>query len=232
LSFSYANQGVISFRTQEAQTVIRSFAVSVFAAAALAAASAGAFAAPPTLESAVFAGGCFWTIEHDFELLPGVVKVTAGYTGGNEPHPTYDQVSGEKTGHVEAVQVTFNPAKIGYAQLTNRFWRMIDPTQADGQACDHGPSYQSAIFYASPEQRRIAEAAKAEIDQGVLKGRIVTQIRPATTFWPAERWHQHFATAESARYAAYRAGCGRDAVLKRIWGDDAEPAASERAGRR
>ena len=212
--------------------MIRSFAVSALAAAALAAASAGAFAAPPKLESAVFAGGCFWTIEHDFELLPGVVKVTAGYTGGNEPHPTYDAVSSEKTGHVEAVRVLYDPAKISYARLTNRFWRMIDPTQANGQACDHGPSYQSAIFYASPEQRRIAEASKAEIDQGALKGRIVTQIRPAGAFWPAESWHQGFATTHADRYAAYRAGCGRDAVLKRIWGDDAEPAASERRGRR
>jgi peptide-methionine (S)-S-oxide reductase len=208
-----------------------SFAVSALSAAALAAAPAGAFAAQPKLETAVFAGGCFWTVEHDFELLPGVVKVTAGYTGGNEPHPTYDAVSSEKTGHVEAVQVTYNPAATSYARLTNRFWRMIDPTQADGQACDHGASYQSAIFYASPEQRRIAEASRAEIDQGALKGRVVTQIRPAAAFWPAERWHQHFATAEPARYGAYRAGCGRDAVLKRIWGDDAEPAASERRTR-
>jgi len=212
--------------------VTRSFTVSALAAAALAAASTGAFAAPPKLESAVFAGGCFWTLEHDFELLPGVVKVTAGYTGGKEPHPTYDEVSGERTGHVEAVQVLYNPEKTNYAQLANRFWRMIDPTQPDGQACDHGPSYQSAIFYASPEQRRLAEESKAAIDKGALKGRIVTQIRPGTAFWPAESWHQRFAVTQAARYGAYRAGCGRDALLKRIWGDDAEPAASERSGRR
>jgi peptide-methionine (S)-S-oxide reductase len=212
---------------KEAQAMIRSFAVPALAAL-LVTAAAGAFAAPPKLESAVFAGGCFWTIEHDFELLPGVVKVTAGYTGGKEPHPTYEAVSSETTGHVEAVQVLYDPAKTSYAQLTHRFWRMIDPTQADGQACDHGPSYQSAIFYATPEQRRIVEASKAEIDQGALKGRIVTQIRPAATFWPAESWHQRFAVTQSASFAAYRAGCGRDAILKRIWGDDAEPAASER----
>jgi peptide-methionine (S)-S-oxide reductase len=217
---------------QEVQPVTRSFALYVLAAAALAAPSAGAFAAPPRLESAVFAGGCFWTIEHDFELVPGVGKVVAGFTGGKAPHPTYDQVSGEKSGYVEAVQVFYDPARTSYAKLTNRFWRMIDPTQADGQACDHGPSYQSAIFYASPEQRSVAEASKAEIDKGPLKGRIVTQIRPASTFWPAESWHQRFATTHAAQYAAYRAGCGRDAILKRIWGDDAEPAASERRGRR
>jgi peptide-methionine (S)-S-oxide reductase len=211
--------------------VTRRFAIPALAAA-LAAASAGAFAAPPKLESAVFAGGCFWTIEHDFELLPGVVKVTAGFTGGNEPHPSYDEVSSERTGHVEAVQVLYDPAKTSYARLTSRFWRMIDPTQANGQACDHGPSYQSAIFYATPEQRRIAEASKAEIDKGALKGRILTQIRPAAAFWPAESWHQRFAVIQSARYAAYRTGCGRDAILKRIWGDDAEPAASERRAQR
>jgi peptide-methionine (S)-S-oxide reductase len=216
---------------EEAQAVTRSFAIPALAAA-LAVASAGAFAAPPRLESAVFAGGCFWTVEHDFELLPGVVKVTAGYTGGKVPHPTYDAVSGETTGHVEAVQVLYDPAKTSYERLTNRFWRMIDPTQADGQACDHGPSYQSAIFYATPEQRRIAEASKAQIDTGALKGRIVTQIRPAASFWPAESWHQRFAVTQPARYAAYRVGCGRDAILKRIWGDDAEPAASERRARR
>lgn len=209
----------------------RRFAALAFAAAALAAAPAGAFVAPK-LDTAVFAGGCFWTIEHDFELLPGVVKVTSGFTGGETPNPTYEAVSGETTGHVEAVQVVFDPAKTSYARLVNRFWRMIDPTQANGQACDHGPSYQSAIFYASPEQHRDAEASKAEIDKGALKGRIVTQIRPAAKFWPAESWHQRFAMAHPDQYARYRAGCGRDAVLKRIWGDDAEPAASERRERR
>lgn len=211
--------------------MIRRFAIPALFAAALLAAPAGAFVAPK-LESAVFAGGCFWTMEHDFELLPGVVKVTSGYTGGRTPNPTYDEVSGERSGYVEAVQVVWDPAKTSYATLVNRYWRMIDPTQANGQACDHGPSYQSAIFYATPEQRQVVEASKAAIDTGALKGRIVTQIRPATKFWAAESWHQRFAVTHAAQYAAYRAGCGRDVILKRIWGDDAEPAASERRERR
>jgi peptide-methionine (S)-S-oxide reductase len=211
--------------------MIRSFALSALAAAALGASSPGAFAAAPKLESAVFAGGCFWTIEHDFELLPGVVKAEAGYAGGKEPHPRYDEVSSERTGHLESVQVTWDPSKTSYARLVHRFWRMIDPTQLDGQACDHGHSYQSAIFVDTPEERRIADESKAEIDRGALKGRIVTQIRPATAFWPAEPWHQRFATVHPAQYGTYRSGCGRDAVLKRIWGDDAEPAASERRAR-
>jgi peptide-methionine (S)-S-oxide reductase len=191
-----------------------------------------ALAAPAKLETAVFAGGCFWTVEHDFELLPGVVKAVAGYSGGKEPHPTYAEVSSERTGHLESVQVTFDPAKISYARLVNRFWRMIDPTDAEGQVCDHGPSYHTAIFVSTPEQKATAEASKAEIDTGRLKGRIATQIRPAMTFWPAEEYHQHFATTHADRYNDYRWGCGRDAVLKRIWGDDAEPAASERRGRK
>lgn len=206
-------------------------ALRPLAAAALAAAllsGTSAVAAAPRYETAVFAGGCFWTMEHDFELLPGVVKVVAGFSGGKETHPTYEQVSSERTGHLEAVQVTWDPAKTSYARLVNRFWRMIDPTDTEGQACDKGPSYHSAIFVASPEQQRAAEASRAEIDRGALKGRIATQIRPAATFWPAEDYHQHFATTNAVRYNAYRWGCGRDAVLKRIWGDDAEPAASER----
>jgi peptide-methionine (S)-S-oxide reductase len=212
--------------------MIRSFAVCALVAAVLAAASSSAFAAPPKLESAVFAGGCFWTVEHDFELLPGVVKAEAGYSGGREPNPTYDEVSSERTGHLESVRVTWDPTKTSYAVLVNRFWRMIDPTDAEGQVCDHGPSYHSAIFVASPQQRAAAEASKAEIDRWALKGRIVTQIRPAMTFWRAEDYHQHFAVNHPDRYGAYRVGCGRDAVLKRIWGNDAEPVASERRAHR
>ena len=170
------------------------------------------------LQVAIFAGGCFWTMEHGLETIPGVVDAVSGYTGGREPHPTYDEVSSERTGHVEAVRVTFDPAKITYAQLVDRYWRLIDPTDGDGQACDHGPSYHAAIFVTSPEQRRIAEASRAAIDTGKLRGRIVTPIRDATVFWPAEDYHQHFTQKEPMRYQAYRIGCGRDALLQQIWG--------------
>ena len=170
------------------------------------------------LQVAIFAGGCFWTMEHGLETIPGVVSAVSGYTGGREAHPTYDEVSSERTGHVEAVRVTFDPSKISYAQLVDRYWRLIDPTDGGGQACDQGPSYHAAIFVSSPEQRRIAEASRAAIDTGKLRGHIVTPIRDATAFWPAEEYHQHFTQKEPLRYQAYRVGCGRDAILHQIWG--------------
>ena len=178
-----------------------------------------ATAASPRLQTAIFAGGCFWTMEHGLEDIPGVVKAVSGFAGGKEAHPTYEQVSSETTGHLEAVEVTFDPAKISYADLVGRYWRLIDPTDAGGQACDRGPSYHPAIFVASPEQRRIAEASKASIDKGGLHGKIVVPIREAGAFWPAEEYHQHFTVKNPARYAAYRIGCGRDRILKQIWGN-------------
>lgn len=170
------------------------------------------------LETAIFAGGCFWTMEHGLEDIPGVVSAISGYTGGPEPRPTYEQVSSEETHHLESVKVTFDPDKISYAQLVDRYWRLVDPTDGGGQACDRGPSYHAAIFVNSPEQRRIAEASKAAIDSGLRKGRVVTPIRNAMTFWPAEDYHQHFTHKNPLHYEAYRIGCGRDAILKRIWG--------------
>jgi peptide-methionine (S)-S-oxide reductase len=195
-------------------------------------AASSALSAPARLQSAVFAGGCFWTMEHDFELLPGVVKVVAGYSGGREKNPTYEEVSAERTGHLESVKVTWDPSKTSYKALVDRYWRMIDPTDASGQVCDKGPSYHSAVFVDSPEEERIAKASEAEIDKGPLKGKIATQIRPAMTFWPAEAYHQGYARSHPLEYGAYRRGCGRDVRLKQIWGADAEPIASERAGRK
>jgi len=170
------------------------------------------------LQVAVFAGGCFWTMEHGLEDIPGVVSAVSGYTGGHTAHPTYEDVSSERTGHLEAVRVTFDPSKITYAQLVDRYWRLIDPTDDGGQACDRGPSYHSAIFVSSPEQRRIAEASRAAIDTGKLRGHIVVPIRDAVPFWPAEDYHQHFTQKEPMRYQAYRVGCGRDEILRQIWG--------------
>jgi peptide-methionine (S)-S-oxide reductase len=124
----------------------------------------------------------------------------------------------ETTGHYESVQVTFDPSKISYRQLTDRYWRLIDPTDDGGQACDRGPSYRSAVFVASPEQRKAAEASLAAINTGKLKGHIATRILPAQTFWPAEDYHQQFTVKNPVRYSAYRIGCGRDGILKSIWG--------------
>lgn len=185
----------------------------LIAALALAAAASGA----PKLQTAVFAGGCFWTMEHGLEAVPGVVRTVSGYTGGREPHPSYQQVSSERTGHMEAVQVAFDPARISYAGLVDRYWRLIDPTDGGGQACDRGPSYRSAIFVDSPEQRRIAEASRAAVS-AKLKSKVATEIRDAAPFWPAEAYHQHYADRNPAAYAAYRIGCGRDARLKAVWG--------------
>jgi peptide-methionine (S)-S-oxide reductase len=186
--------------------------LAVIAVLALPALAAG------RLETAIFAGGCFWTMEHGLEDIPGVVSAVSGYTGGPEPHPTYEQVSSEETHHLESVKVTFDPDKISYAQLVDRYWRLIDPTDDGGQACDRGPSYHPAIFVNSPEQRRIAEASRAAIDSGPRKGRVVTPIRDAMTFWPAEEYHQHFTHKDPIHYEAYRIGCGRDAILRRMWG--------------
>ena len=187
-------------------------------AVVLAAATTLPALAQPRLETAVFAGGCFWTMEHGLETIPGVVKAVSGYTGGHVPHPSYEDVTTETTGHFESVQVTFDPSKISYRQLTDRYWRLIDPTDDGGQACDRGPSYRTAIFVASPAQRKAAEESLAAINTGKLKGHIATRILTAQTFWPAEDYHQQFTMKNPVRYNAYRVGCGRDGILKSIWG--------------
>jgi peptide-methionine (S)-S-oxide reductase len=174
-------------------------------------------AAPPAYQTATFAGGCFWTVQHGLDEVPGVVKTVAGYTGGTEPNPSYSQVSSETTGHVEAVRVTFDPARISYADLTRRYFRMIDPTDSGGQACDRGPSYRAVVFTHSPEQRRTALAIEAEAARQ-LNRKIVVPVRNAAKFWPAEGYHQHYADKNKLRYGAYRLGCGRDRILAKLWG--------------
>jgi peptide-methionine (S)-S-oxide reductase len=178
--------------------------------------TAPALAAP--VQTAIFAGGCFWSMQHDMEHIPGVVSTEVGYTGGHTAHPTYQDVSSETTGHLESIKITFDPAKISYAALVQRYWHTIDPTDAGGAFCDRGASYHSAIFVNSPDQRRIAEASKAALETGPLKGKIVTPIRDAVTFWPAEDYHQHYSDKNVFAYAAYRTGCGKDGVVKHIWG--------------
>lgn len=174
-----------------------------------------------TYPVATFAGGCFWSVQRHFDEVPGVVSTRVGYTGGPEVSPTYEQVASEKTGHAEAVEVTFDPAKTSYKKLLTSFWHYIDPTTKDGQFCDFGHSYRTAIYTHDDAQKADAEASKAEIEKsGVLKGApIVTEIVAAEPFWPAEEYHQSFYKKNPVRYTSYRLGCGRDPMLKRIWGD-------------
>ena len=177
--------------------------------------------ASPT-EKAIFAGGCFWCEESAFEGLPGVVSAVSGYTGGRTADPTYEQVSTGMTGHAESAEITYDPAKISYEQLLQVFWHNIDPTQADGQFCDHGSQYRSAIFYLNDAQKRAAEASRAKLEQDPrFRGKIATQIAPASKFYPAEEYHQDYCKVNPLRYKMYAAGCGRAARLKAVWGDEA-----------
>jgi len=197
---------------------MRSALLSLLALCSLA---AGAATSPKT-EKAIFAGGCFWCVEADFEKLPGVIDAVSGYTGGQEKNPTYEQVSSHATGHTEAVELSYDPTKVSYAELVEYFWRHIDPTVKDQQFCDHGPQYRSGIYPLNAEQQKIAEASKAAL---VASGRfknVYTEIVPAGTFWPAEDYHQGYYQRNSWRYQYYRYGCGRDARVKSLWGDHAE----------
>ncbi|AKF09248.1 peptide-methionine (S)-S-oxide reductase MsrA [Sandaracinus amylolyticus] len=178
-------------------------------------------AAPPPGEGqavAIFAGGCFWCMERPFEDLPGVISVLSGYTGGELEGPSYEEVSAGRTGHAEAVRVLYDPSRATYEQLLEVFWHNVDPTQADAQFCDHGTQYRSGIFPIDAEQRRLAEASKARVEQ-TIPGRIVTEITDAGPFWIAEDYHQDFYRTHPVRYTEYRLGCGRDARLRQIWGD-------------
>ena len=172
---------------------------------------------------ATFAGGCFWCSEADFEKVEGVMKVVSGYTGGQVASPTYADVCGGKTGHVEAVQVYYDPSRVRYEKLLEIFWTHVDPTDAGGQFADRGPQYRSAIFYHDADQKRLAERSKAALGaSGVFEGPIVTEIRAFTKFYAAEDYHQDYYKTCSAQYGRYRSGSGRDAFLKAIWGDGKE----------
>jgi peptide-methionine (S)-S-oxide reductase len=182
-------------------------------------ASTLALAAPTKRATAVFAGGCFWCEETAFEGVPGVLAVTSGYTGGHVANPTYEQVSAGGTGHAESVEVAYDPQKISYEKLLDIFWHNVDPLQRDAQFCDHGTQYRSAIFYQDPAHQKAAEASKAKLEEEArFKGKIVTEIVPASTFYRAEEYHQDFYRKNPVRYSSYRAGCGRDARLKALWG--------------
>lgn len=180
------------------------------------AAQAAAPAKAARTETAVFAGGCFWCTEADFEKVPGVVSAVSGYTGGRTERPTYEQVSANDTGHYEAVLVRYDPARVSYAQLARYYFRTVDPTDAGGQFCDRGSSYRTAIF-ASPGQAAAAQAAKAGAEKA-LGRRLATPILPAARFWPAEGYHQDYYRKNSLKYRFYRSRCGRDARLDELWG--------------
>jgi peptide-methionine (S)-S-oxide reductase len=170
-------------------------------------------------EKATFAGGCFWCMEHPFDELEGVVSVTSGYTGGHKKNPTYEEVSSGTTGHTESVQILYDPAKIAYAKLLDVFWHNIDPTVQDRQFCDAGTQYRSAIFYHNEEQKRLAEESKKALEKsGRFKSPIYTEIVPASEFYPAEEYHQHYYKKNPIRYNFYRYNCGRDQRLNELWG--------------
>ncbi len=168
--------------------------------------------------SAIFAGGCFWCVEADFDKLPGVLSTEAGYAGGGSRNPTYEQVSRGGTGHAEVVRVIYDPARVSYPQLLDYFWLHIDPTVQDRQFCDQGDQYRSAIFYQDDGQRRAAEASKAALEKRAVLPRIYTEIEPAGTFYPAEEYHQDYYIKNPVRYKFYRSSCGRDARIREVWG--------------
>ena len=167
-------------------------------------------------KTAIFAGGCFWCVESDFEAVPGVIEVVSGYSGGEMANPTYRN-HGQ---HIEAARITYDDTMVSYAQLLHTYWRSVDPTDDGGQFCDRGHSYLTAVFVANDEERKLAEASKAEAEK-TLGRKIVTPIRDADAFTDAEDYHQDYYKKNPGRYAYYRRGCGRDARIEALWGAEA-----------
>ena len=185
---------------------------------ALALSAGPALAQGPTAK-ATFAGGCFWCVEADFDKVPGVLSTTSGYIGGTVANPTYEQVSAKTTGHAEAVEIVFDPAKVSYVQLVEKFWRTIDPTTKDRQFCDAGSPYRTAIFTHDAAQAAAVQASLAALERSKpFKEPIVTQVLPAGAFYVAEDYHQDYYKKNPVRYNYYRASCGRDARLEQLWG--------------
>lgn len=174
---------------------------------------------PTVTASALFAGGCFWCIEADFEKLPGVIEVESGYTAGQTKNPSYEAVSSGKTGHTEAVRVVYDPKKVSYAQLVDYFWRHIDPTVRNRQFCDVGNQYRSGIYWQNEDERKVAEDSRDALLKSARFPVINTEVLPATTFWPAEEYHQDYYKKNPIRYAYYRSGCGRDLRVQQLWSE-------------
>ncbi len=174
------------------------------------------------VSKATFAGGCFWCMEPAFDGIPGVLSTQVGYTGGHTPNPTYVQVCSGMTGHAEAIELTFDPMKISYRKLLDIFWHNIDPTMRDQQFCDEGTQYRTAIFFHGPEQEKEARGSLVELDKTKpFKEPIVTEIVPASTFYPAEDYHQQYCRTHKIAYGMYRVSCGRDYRLRQLWGEAA-----------
>jgi methionine-S-sulfoxide reductase len=173
---------------------------------------------PTATRTAIFAGGCFWCIQPAFDKANGVIKTVVGYSGGTEPNPTYQLVSSEKTNYRESIEITYDPAKISYEQLLDIYWRQIDPTQADGQFTDIGPSYRAAIFYGNTEEKKIAEASKEKLaHSGKFNKPIVTEILAAMKFYPAEAYHQKYYQQNPEHFEAFEKGSGRVSFQKKTW---------------
>ena len=182
------------------------------------------------LQTATFAGGCFWCVEADFEKVDGVIEAISGYSGGHTENPTYEEVSAGKTGHTEAVQVHYDPQRVSYRQLLDVFWRQVDPTDPGGQFVDRGSQYRSVIFYHDDEQKRLAQESKMALEKSTRFNRpIVTEITMLTHFYKAEEYHQDYYKTHGLRYKFYRSNSGRDQFLKRAWADEKQ-AAVERTG--
>lgn len=171
---------------------------------------------PKNTETAIFAGGCFWCEEAVFDDVPGILSATSGYTGGHTKNPTYEDVVTETTGHYESVKITYDPSKISYNEILKLFWHNVDPFDAEGQFCDKGPSYRSAIFYLNSAQKQAATESKKEMEKKLGKP-IATQIIQASTFYPAEEYHQEYHKKNPIRYKFYRFACGRDKRLNEVW---------------
>jgi methionine-S-sulfoxide reductase len=193
------------------------FGIAAIIAGAIAS-SQGQNSSSAETRTAIFAGGCFWCIQPAFDKAKGVISTMVGYSGGTEPNPTYELVSSEKTGYRESIQITYDPAKISYDQLLDIYWRQIDPTQADGQFTDIGPSYRAAIFYGSNQEKKIAEASKEKLQQsGKFKKPIVTEILPAMKFYPAEANHQKYYRQNPEHFEAFEQGSGRTSFKRKAW---------------
>lgn len=179
----------------------------------------GSVSAAPKSETAILAGGCFWCIESDFEKVDGVTEVISGYIGGHIDNPTYKQVSAGKSGHIEAAEIRYDPARISYDQILDYFWRHIDPTNDQGQFCDYGPQYRPAIFYLNFEQQQAAIQSTRQIEQSKpFTDPLKVELIEATTFYPAEDYHQDYYKKNPLRYNYYRFSCGRDARVEQLWG--------------
>jgi peptide-methionine (S)-S-oxide reductase len=200
--------------------MLRLFAVIGFvvAASGTVGAQAPTGPAPAQQATAVFAGGCFWCTEADFDKVPGVIGTTSGYIGGKTANPSYEQVSAGTTGHAEAVQVVYDPSKVSYEKLLDVFWRSIDPLVKDQQFCDHGDQYRSAIFYGNDQEKQLAETSRQAVEAKFKPRTVFTQIVPAGPFYKAEEYHQDYYVKNPVRYKFYRYNCGRDQRLEQIWG--------------